>query len=111
MRAKGIGMDNDMGYPNDEGNEILVRRYETMLDNGRTLFFDLHEFEELIDYFIGEFELEKARHALKVALLQHPNAPSLIMLNATLLSLSGQYDEAIKLLGKIEGIEWHNPDY
>ncbi len=104
-------MHNEMGSPINDGNDILIKKYESMLSAGGTIFFDLDEFEYLIEHFLQSFEIRKAKETLKLAFSQHPKATSLLLHKASLFSLSQHYEKAIAVLDKIERLECYNPDY
>ena len=62
-----------------ENNEesYAVAKFESMLKENNILFFDVDEFEEIIEYYLQYGRISKAKRALDIGLSQHPYASSL----------------------------------
>ena len=83
----------------------LIRRYEKMLDDKEHVFFDVDEFEEIIDYFFIKNDMKMAMRAINEALDQHPNAPSVILKKAQLFIQTGKDAKALLLLKETEVLD------
>ena len=90
----------------DQNDKDLIERYEKMIAEGRQQFFDVDEFEEIIDYYIGERSSNRAFEVLDMAKSQHPFASDIQIREAELLSSVGEHERA---LGIIEGLEVREP--
>lgn len=90
--------------------KTLVNRYEQMRSSGENFFFDVEEFEDLLDHYIDERNSKKAFEVLAHARTQHPFASDLSVREAELLSTVGRNEEALKVLEKIELLEPNNAD-
>ncbi len=92
----------------DENQSIL--RFEKMLKNNEFYFFDVDEFEGLIDHYI---EIGNPKHALKAVEMgceQHPSAFSLLLYKAQLLASTHKPRKALEVLNKVEAVEPNNID-
>ena len=58
---------------NDDLREA-VTRYEKMLLEHETIFFDSYQYEDIILYYLEYAKYAKAKQALEVALSQYPTA-------------------------------------
>jgi len=69
-------IDNTENYFDDDALES-IDRFETMLRNNKPCYFDVHEFENLVDHYLENRKLAKANHASELAIEQHPSSISL----------------------------------
>ena len=88
--------------------EASVRRYKNMLKNKESYYFDVFEFEHIIDFFMDKNDYQSAGEVLSYALNQHPHSIELQIKNAHVLIHQGYPVKALKLLEKIEKIEATN---
>lgn len=93
----------------DETNESL-ERFEKMLRGERTLYFDVHEIESLYDYFVELDNDELAGKVIMAGLSLHPDAVTLKVRLASLLTDRGMVDQALELLEALVKIDSNNPD-
>jgi len=96
-------------FQNDEYDELL-NRWEDMLKNKKKYFFDVFEFENIIDYYI---DTDKANNALKAVTLaseQHPSSIVIQLKKAQVLIDKGQAAQALKIIEQLELIESSNID-
>lgn len=101
--------EKDRQYSDGETDEI-VRRYEEMLRSNTRYYFDVDEFEELIDYYIESNRNSNAFDVVQYASVQHPNASGILARKAQLLIDKGQPVEALRILKELSKIEPANPD-
>ncbi len=94
---------------NEEEN-MSLNKYEEMLKSNRVLFFDSNEFENIIQHYLDNGLVNKAKNALKIALQQHPNNISLRLLGVEVLIFEGQHKQATQLLDEIEIISPENEE-
>jgi len=80
----------------------LVGRFENMIREDQHLFFDVDEFQEIIEYYFFKNEQRKAHMTITQALAQHPgNAGILVRLAQYHVNLSKDR-EALRILREIE---------
>jgi tetratricopeptide (TPR) repeat protein len=86
----------------------IINRYREMVVNKSRCYFDIFEFEHIIDYYIDNNELKHAKDAIAYALHIHPKALSLLQKKAQILLVDGMHYQAMKILKDILNIEHHN---
>ena len=93
------------GYSFEEEVKMAVQKFERMRKNNERCFFDVIEFETIIDYYIESNNSAKAFEAAALATEQHPNSVSIQLRKAKVLLDKGRAVEALRLLKKLESIE------
>ncbi len=92
----------------DEDVSGVVERYESMRKNNESAFFDVVEFEAIIDYYLENNDVTYAFEASEAAYRQHPNSVSLQLRRAKVLIDKGRAVEALKTIKIIESLEPDN---
>lgn len=84
----------------EEDNDLqgLLSRFEAMIDRGAEYFFDSEDFEDIIDYYLDETEVDKAKIAIEAAQHQYPYNRIFDFKKAQLLDFTRQEEEALKIL-------------
>lgn len=103
-------MSEDYEWIDDTNLNELVNRFEKMLKADMQFFFDVNEFEVVIDYYIDFQEFDKARLAVEAALQQHPTGTGFNIRSAKLMAQSGKFYEALEMLNQMELIEPANDE-
>ena len=104
-------MEEDIiDYSFDEETSQAVKKFERMSKNNEHCFFDVIEFESIIDYYIESNNSSKAIEVADLAAAQHPNSTSIQLHKARALLDKGRAVEALSLLKKLENIEADNCD-
>ncbi|MDY6799792.1 MAG: tetratricopeptide repeat protein [Bacteroidota bacterium] len=93
----------------DEYNE-LVNRYEDMIKNKHQYFFDVYEFETIIDYYIETNKANNALNVVKFACKQHPGSIAIQLKKAQVYIDKGFAAQALRIIKEIEQIETTNPE-
>ena len=88
----------------------LVSRFDRMLKKDESYFFDVDEFEMIIDYYLENNILNKSNLAIKAAIEQHPGTTTFILRKAQYYVSSNRINKALDLLIKIERLEPENSD-
>ena len=83
---------------NFEDTNDSIERFETMNSINRELYFDVHQIENLFDYYLENNQLDLAEQILSIGLKQHPDAIPLQIKLSIILSEQGLYDESIEIL-------------
>ncbi len=97
--------DDKLGYHWEEDIKQAVQKYERMRRNNEKYFFDVIEFESIIDYYIDNNNSVKAFEAATLASQQHPNSVSIQLRKARVLLDKGRAVETLKMLRRLENIE------
>jgi len=97
--------DDKYGFSYEEEVKHAVQKFERMKKNNENYFFDVIEFETIIDYYIESNNSLKAFEAATLASEQHPHSVSIQLRKARVLLDKGRAVEALRLLKKLENIE------
>ena len=96
------------GYENSV--KELVLKFERMLSNRENFFFDVEEFEIIIDYYMETENIEAMENALQYASEIFPRAIPVLLRKAQYYAIENQSERALNLLSEIETIEPENKD-
>jgi tetratricopeptide (TPR) repeat protein len=88
----------------------VVRRYEEMISNNTRYYFDVDEFEEIIDHYVNLAKFNRAYKAVQHASIQHPSSTVIQLKKSVILNEKAQPREALRVLKTIERIELNNPE-
>jgi tetratricopeptide (TPR) repeat protein len=102
-----------MDFLDDFDDEIyanVVKKYEEATAANQAFYFDREEYQELIEYYLGQTNIEKAESALSHALLQHPYSIDIKVTQAKIWLTKGKLTAALKLLDDLEMVEASNPE-
>jgi tetratricopeptide (TPR) repeat protein len=97
--------DDKLGFHYEEEVKQAVQKFERMKKNNENYFFDVIEFETIIDYYIESNNSSNAYEAATIATEQHPNSVSIQLRKARVLLDKGRAVEALRILKKLESIE------
>mgnify|MGYP005841505109 CR=1 FL=1 len=78
-----------------------VRRYKLMLKTQERTYFDLSEYEEIIEYFLERGLIEKAEDALSYAQKTYPNAKEIYLKEAQVLVEKKDFVAAENILNEL----------
>ncbi len=95
-----------------EYNDIpwQVRQYEELSKKMASVYFDVDDFEEILDYYLFRGFYKEAFEVTKCACGVHPASIPLMLKKAQLLATFNQEDDALKLLARIESLDPTNND-
>ncbi len=94
--------DDDIEYGEDKYISSLVERYESTHRNHQPCYFDVEEFETIIDHYLIGNELEAANEAIKTAFYYHPNSVEIKLKKAEVELENDNAQQALSLLQSIE---------
>ncbi len=100
----------DWSYLREEGIEEALKRFKRSLVSGRTSYFDVSEFEGIVEYLLDEGDINTSEIAALQGIRIHPGAVPLQLKYAQVLLSKGKYQNALKYLNLAEQIELTNPD-
>jgi tetratricopeptide (TPR) repeat protein len=98
-------------YYDEEDIIRSINRYEDMLKQNAVSFFDIYEFEYIVEYYLDTHNFERAFDAVMTGLNQHPASLNLKFKLAQILILSGKPSKGLILLREIEQLEKGNSDF
>ena len=93
----------------DPAND-LVKQLENKLHGGESFYFDVEEYELIIDHYLQEDDLEKCLLVLQNAMEQHPNTISLSLRQVQFLISKNNTEKALRILKEVEAIDPYNRD-
>ena len=99
--------------PHPERNDQLhrcVERYEAMRRQNTTFFFDVEEFEIIIEHYLEQSDARRAREVLDLAQRQHPGSVDLMFCEVHVLMDQGKLNRALEVLDGIGKMEPFNED-
>jgi len=79
-----------------------------MIANNNNAYFDLYEYEFIIEYFVEQFNFKDAIGAINHALSHHPNASSVKLKYSQLLIETGKPGKALGMIRSIQEAECSN---
>ncbi len=94
----------------DEDIIGAVNRFKNSLISGRTKYFDVAEFEGIVEQLLEEGDLQSSEIAAKQGIRIHPNAIPLQLKYAQILISKGSYAKSLSYLKTAEQVDSTNPD-
>lgn len=91
-------MSEDRNVPGEEEKKSIIERYENMLAHNESYFFDVDQFEVIIDHYMERSKLQKALDALSYANEMYPDSTSLLLREGQIMVSSGRLSQAIAKL-------------
>ena len=88
----------------------LVDRFESMLKNRESQYFDLDELESITEYYFQEGELRKALKVIRYGDSIFQEHPTLMLREAQILAIMGHHTRAIPRLKNLLHIEPSNDE-
>jgi tetratricopeptide (TPR) repeat protein len=98
-------------YFEEESLYQAISRFEDMIKSNITRYFDVCEFEIIIDYYLDQHNFKHAQEAVFTAMKQHPGSSEIKFRLAQLYIQSGKPAKGIQLLRDIEKLESTNTDF
>jgi tetratricopeptide (TPR) repeat protein len=103
-------MSEDFEWLGEKEVALLIERFGAMLKEKMQYFFDVDEFEAIIDYYYDNAEYELSLKATEQALLQHPGYTGFKVREARLMAINKKYYEALEMLNHVELLEPANEE-
>ncbi|MFN0030672.1 MAG: tetratricopeptide repeat protein [Flavobacteriales bacterium] len=85
----------------------LVTKYEQMLANSKSVYFDIDELEEIVEFYCEASKFHKALRVIEYAYTLFPNNTFMMLCEGQVLSALGHLNKA---LSKMKELEKHEPD-
>jgi len=103
--------ENQESLYSEDGLFECITRFEDMLNRNNSCYFDIFEFENIIDYYIDQHNFLNARAAIERGLRQHPYSTSLKYRLAQIYIQNGKPSKGLHFLREIEAMEETNCDF
>ena len=102
-------MDSEYEFsPEESSNLIVVERFEEMLSEKKSFFFDVDEFEDLLNYYNSKNNVNRALAVVKHAMQLHPDSATILVSCAQLYVAIHKPQEALRYLNLAETFEPFN---
>ena len=102
---------NQNNFFEEEEYSDIINRYKDMLRKNRSCYFDLYEFENIIDYYIHNNDYKSALRSVRIGLNQHPYSISLKLKYAQILVEDRKAKIALDILADIEKVDSYNYEF
>lgn len=102
--------EGHLPLPDRDDRQDCVERYEAMLHRNDHYFFDVEEFEVIIEHYLENNELRKAKEVLDYARVQHPGSLDLLFSEAHVMMSMGKLNRALEVLDIIGRMEPFNEE-
>lgn len=95
-----------------ESNEIpwQVSQFEDLSEKKVSVYFDVDDFEEILEYYLYKGLYKEAFEVTKYACEVHPSSIPLMLKKAQLLATFNKEDDALLLLSRLESLDPTNND-
>ncbi len=87
-----------------------VSKYEELTKKNDSIYFDVDDFEEVIDHYVIRGQYKEAFDVTTYAASLHPASVTLMLKNAQLLATFNKENDALSLLARVERLEPTNFD-
>ena len=101
---------DERNFLSEESISEALNRFKQSLISGQKSYFDVSEFEGIVEYLLDEGDINASEIAAKQGIQIHPGAVPLQLKYAQVLLSKGMYENALKYLELAEHLEWANPD-
>jgi tetratricopeptide (TPR) repeat protein len=102
---------NQNSFFEEEDYSDMINRFKDMLRRNGSCYFDLYEFENIIDYYINNNDYKSALQSVRIGLSQHPYSLSLKLKYAQVLVEDRKAKIALDLLADIEKVDSYNYEF
>ena len=93
-----------------ESESGLIDKFEDMIQNRTSCFFDVEEVEILADYYLDKGNHAKARKAIEHGLEIHPGSPAILLKKAQVFLMIKEPKKSLKILNYLEAAEPMNTE-
>jgi tetratricopeptide (TPR) repeat protein len=88
-------------FPYEGGSGGLIDKFEDMLNQKRIGYFDVEDFEVIIDYYLIHLKLKKALIVVEESLRQHPGSDLLLLWKARVFFKMAKYNTSLRVIDSI----------
>jgi len=101
-------MNNEFDSSFDDNIFESVSRFEDMVNRNGTCYFDVHEYENIANYYIDQHNFQNAIKAIEKGLRQHPQSSSLKLRMAEIFIRNGKPSKGLYYIREVEPVENSN---
>lgn len=102
--------EQERNYFSGEDISEALSEFKNSLITGRKKYFDVSDFEDIIEQLMDEGDLNTSEVAVIQGLQIHPDSVALKLKYGQVLLSKGRYEQAIKYISLAEKMEANNPD-
>ncbi len=110
-----MGKSNDsweyFSYESREDLPSPIKKFLKYLKGEGPFFFDVYEFENIIEYFLSYQDYDLAKKAIEAAQYFYPDEKEFFFLKAQLLFRKGESQKALNLLQNIKSFYSGDPEF
>jgi tetratricopeptide (TPR) repeat protein len=99
-----------MNFEDFEGTSSIVDRFERMINEKRSEFFDIHELEAMVEYYMVSTNWKRALLCADYGLKLHPNSTELLNIKGQALTAGNRLKEAKQVLERLRELDPINPE-
>ena len=104
-------MDKEQEYFQEDNDfQEILGRFENMLEYEQPSFFDVYDFERIIDHYLDGNHFTRAIDAVAHGIRQHPGSSTLMIKEAQVYAEKGESQKALDMVKSIEIVENSNPE-
>jgi tetratricopeptide (TPR) repeat protein len=85
-----------------------VQKFKELTHQKQSVYFDVQDFEEIIDYYVYETDYKQSLKITEYACRVHPSSIALMLKRAQLLASVNKENHALELLSVVENLEPSN---
>lgn len=100
--------EENENYIGEDNTTEIVRRYEEKLIQNRSIFFDVFEFENIIDFYLSDDNHSRTKQAIDIAERIYPNSPEIQIKKAEYYFVKGEFNNSLSLLEYLEKFDSQN---
>lgn len=101
-KARNCVMKEDFDPLFGNNNQDRLVKLEDMFTDSAYYYFDVAEWEGMIEHYLSHLKLDKATKALNFAKRQHPFSSEILLKEAEVHSETGQIKKALQILNQLE---------
>lgn len=102
--------DEEWNFQEEGERKKLVERFEHMVAKDESYFFDIDEFESIIEYYLERNKIKQAQSVIRYAHQIFPDNMMLLLREAQLLASTGKLSRAIPRLKNLLRFEPRNEE-
>ncbi len=87
-----------------------IKKYEELLRQKKPVYFDVDDFEVIIDHYFLKGQLKKTLDTVNYAVSLHTSSSTILLKRAQVLAAAGKENNALDILFRLESLEPSNPD-
>ncbi|MBL4702878.1 MAG: tetratricopeptide repeat protein [Flavobacteriales bacterium] len=103
-------MFEEQGSFFEEDYNSHIERFEKMLVNDESYFFDVDVFEYMAEHYLEDGNVDQALRALEVGISQHPSSAIILLRKAQIHSSTGRIRSGHELLNQAENLAPNNDE-